>query len=332
MGAMALAHLLGNDAAGGVTTAATAGNSGPYHRATAQSVICLFQHGGPSQVDLFDPKPQLARWNGKPYPGDVEAHFHTQKGNCLASPFRFLPRGESGITVCEHLPHIGAIADEITLIRSMVTDSVDHESALRLIHGGKFIAGWPTWGSWVIYALGSENRNLPAYVVLLDPGGLPVDGTRNWSSGWLPAIYQGTPIRVGNSPVPNLSTPSDVTPNARRRQLQFLAQLNRAQQQAYPHDTELEARITNFEIAARMQTAVPDILDLSKETEATHRLYGLDRPATREYGARCLAARRWKTLSTFTSCTRRFCTRSGWITVESLSLTMAVWLPSRTPM
>ena len=293
VGMMALAGLLG--AEGAVTTAAaeSAGNlSLPHHRPRAKSVICLFQHGGPSQVDLFDPKPQLTRWNGKPYPGQVEAHFVSQQGNCLASPFRFGPGGESGIEICEHLPHTASIADEITLIRSMVTDSVDHESALRLIHGGKFIAGWPTWGSWVIYALGSENQNLPAYVVLVDPGGLPVDGVRNWSSGWLPAIYQGTPIRTGKTPVPNLFTPADVTASARRGQLEFLQRLNRSQQQPYLHNTELEARITNFETAARMQTAVPDILDLSKETKATQTLYGLDNPATKEYGARCLAARR----------------------------------------
>jgi len=292
VGMMALAHLLGTDADPARAGESIGNVSAPHYRPKAKSVICLFQHGGPSQVDLFDPKPQLTRWNGKPYPGDIEAHFHKQKGNCLASPFRFAPRGESGIEMCEHLPHTASIADEITLIRSMVTDSVDHEAALRLIHGGKFIAGQPAWGSWVLYALGSENRNLPAYVVLVDPGGLPVDGVRNWSSGWLPAIYQGTPIHTGTTPVSNLFTPSDVTAAARTGQLQFLNRLNRAQQRPYPHNTELEARIANFETAARMQTAVPDVLDLSKETKATHKLYGLDNPVTKEYGARCLAARR----------------------------------------
>ena len=292
LGRIALTQLLAADAARAASPETSASRTGRHHRATAQSVICLFQHGGPSQVDLFDPKPVLTRHHGRPYPGDVEAHFHTQKGNCLASPFRFVPSGESGIELCEHLPHTASIADDMTLIRSMVTDSVDHESALRLIHGGKFIAGWPTWGSWVVYALGSENRNLPSYVVLVDPAGLPVDGTRNWSSGWLPAVYQGTPIRIGNRPIPHLLTPGDVTPAARRRQLQLLQQLNRAQKQRYPHQSELAARIANFETAARMQATVPEILDLSRETAATHRLYGLDHPATKEYGARCLAARR----------------------------------------
>jgi hypothetical protein len=177
-------------------------------------------------------------------------------------------------------------------VRSMTTESVDHESALRLIHTGKVLAGRPTWGSWVVYALGSEDQNLPAYVVLSDPGGLPVDGVRNWSSGWLPAIDQGTPFRSGDAPVLNLKTPPGITAEAREYQLRFLDELNRAHGKRHPGDTELEARIANFEIAAAMQTAVPEALDLSRESEATRRMYGLDNPATREYGSRCLIARR----------------------------------------
>jgi hypothetical protein len=190
------------------------------------------------------------------------------------------------------LPHTGRIADRLTLVRSMNTESVDHESALRLIHTGKFLAGMPTWGAWVTYALGTENDNLPAYVVLSDPGGLPVDGERNWTAGWLPAVYQGTTFRSGKSPVLNLQTPAGVTPAARRNQLDFLAQLNQQHLERHPRNSELEARLANFETAARMQTAVPDVLDISGETEETRKLYGLDRDATREYGTRCLLARR----------------------------------------
>src|SRR5262249_19786904 len=160
--------------------------------------------------------------------------------------------------------------------RSMSTESVDHESALRLIHSGKFQAGRPTWGSWVIYGLGSENREMPAYVVLTDPSGLPVDGVRNWSSGWLPAVYQGTPFRAGPAPVRNLARPEGVTPEARAGQLGFLETLNRAHLRRHPDVSELEARVANFETAARMQTAVPEVLDLSGESAATRRLYGLD--------------------------------------------------------
>ncbi len=261
-------------------------------RPRAKSVICLFQHGGPSQMDLFDPKPLLLKHHGKPYPGQLEIHFNTQAGNVLASPFRFTPRGQSGTVLSELLPHTAGVVDDLTLIRSMTTESVDHEAALRLIHTGKILAGRPTWGSWVVYALGSENHNLPSYVVLSDPGGLPVDGVRNWSSGWLPAIYQGTPFRAGKTPVLNLETPRSVTTQARDSQLRFLNELNRAHLGRHPGNSELEARITNFEIAARMQTTVPEAVDLSGEPESIHRMYGLDNPATREYGTRCLIARR----------------------------------------
>ncbi len=261
-------------------------------RARARSVICLFQHGGPSQMDLFDPKPVLSQHHGKPYPGSLEIHFDKQAGKLLASPFRFRPHGESGVVLSELIPHISGIADDLTLVRSMTTESVDHEAALRLIHTGKILAGRPTWGSWVVYALGSENRNLPAYVVLSDPGGLPVDGVRNWSNGWLPAIDQGTPFRSGATPVLNLKTPQGVTAEARDCGLRFLNELNQAHQKRHPGNSELEARIANFEIAAAMQTAVPEALDLSQETEETRRMYGLDNPVTQEYASRCLTARR----------------------------------------
>ncbi|MDR3618374.1 MAG: DUF1501 domain-containing protein [Paludisphaera borealis] len=291
LGLMALAHLLDQESGRGRVLAA-----GPeitkLPKARAKSVICLFQHGGPSQMDLFDPKPALARFDGKPYPGKLEIHFNTQAGNVLASPFRFAPRGESGMVLSELLPHTSAIADEITLVRSMTTESVDHEAALRLIHSGKILAGRPTLGSWVIYALGSENRDLPAYVVLSDPGGLPVDGVRNWSSGWLPAVYQGTPFRSGANPVLNLETPKTLTPEARGGQLRFLDALNQAHLARHVGDTELEARIANFETAARMQTAVPDALNLDSEPKAIRSMYGLDNEVTREYGTRCLIARR----------------------------------------
>ena len=287
---MALTHLM---AAKSRAESDPPGWSAVAERPRAKSVICLFQHGGPSQMDLFDPKPQLQKWHGKPYPGgDLEIHFDKQKGNVLGSPFKFVKYGECGLELSELLPHTGGIADEICLVRSMNTESVDHESALRLIHSGKFLAGMPAWGSWLVYALGAENENLPAYVVLGDPGGLPVDGERNWSSGFLPAVYQGTPFRSGASPVFNLQPPPGVSPVSRRNQLDLLAELNRRHLSRHPESTELAARLANFETAARMQSAVPDVLDLSGETNATRTMYGLDNPASREYGTRCLLARR----------------------------------------
>ncbi|MBI3837501.1 MAG: DUF1501 domain-containing protein [Planctomycetia bacterium] len=293
LGALALAHLLGDSASRARAETATGESSGPTIRPKAKSVICLFQHGGPSQMDLFDPKPALNKYHGQPYPGgDLEIHFDKQKGNVLGSPFKFARHGGSGLELCELLPHTARVSDDLTLIRSMNTESVDHESALRLIHSGRFLAGLPSWGSWVTYALGSENRNLPSYVVLSDPGGLPVDGERNWSAGWLPAVYQGTAFRSGRSPVLNLQTPEGVSTEARRNQLHFLEQLNRSHLERHAENLELAARLANFETAARMQTAVPGVLDISQETAETRSLYGLDNPTTAEYGTRCLLARR----------------------------------------
>ncbi len=288
IGTLALAHLFEREQ----VQAGEVANPPSSTRARAKSVICLFQHGGPSQMDLFDPKPALTKHQGKPYPGSLEIHFDKQAGKLLASPFRFQPQGQSGMVLSELVPHMAQVADDLTLVRSMTTESVDHETALRLIHTGKILAGRPTWGSWVVYALGTENQNLPAYVVLSDPEGLPVDGVRNWSSGWLPAVYQGTPFRSGSAPVLNLKTPPGITAEAREYQLRFLNDLNRAHLSRHPGDTELEARIANFETAAAMQTAVPEALDLSRESAATRRMYGLDNPATHEYASRCLIARR----------------------------------------
>ena len=166
-------------------------------------------------MDLFDPKPELSRQDGKAHPDKLEVHFHTQQGKLLASPFKFARCGKAGVELSELLPHTAGIIDDITLVRSMTTDSVDHESALRIIHSGKFFAGRPTWGSWLLYGLGSERKELPAYVVLSDPAGLPVDAANNWSSGFLPAVYQGTPFRASGTPVAHLATPADVPPAAR---------------------------------------------------------------------------------------------------------------------
>ncbi len=291
VGLLALTALLHDQHRGAAAESHSA--SGHDSQPRARSVICLFQNGGPSQMDLFDPKPELTKWHGQPYPaGDLETHFDKQKGNVLSSPYRFRHWGQSGMELCELLPHTGSIADEITLVRSMKTGSVDHEAALRMIHSGRLFAGMPTLGSWITYALGTENQDLPSYVVLSDPGGLPIDGEKNWSSGWLPAVYQGTVFRSGPSPVLNLQSPDGVSTAARQNQLRYLEKLNRRQSSRYPENTELTARIANFETAARMQTSVPKLLDLSGETAETRSLYGLDNPAIEEYGARCLTARK----------------------------------------
>src|SRR5262245_8826155 len=288
LGSLALTHLLGFEAGAADSpqsairnrqSASPLASKPPHHRPRAKSVICLFQHGGPSQMDLFDPKPELSKHDGKDYPGgNLEIHFDKQAGKLLRSPFAFHRTGQSGLEISELLPYTARIADEITLIRSMKTDSVDHESALRIIHSGKFQAGRPTWGAWVLYGLGTERQDLPAYVVLSDPRGLPVDGIRNWTSGWLPAMYEGTQLRSEGTPVFNLAPPADVPAPARANQLEFLEALNRAHLAGHPGNSELAARIRNFEIAAQMQTSVSAVLDLSQEPEHVKRLYGLDHP------------------------------------------------------
>ena len=239
----------------------------PTHAAPkAKSVICLFQHGGPSQMDLFDPKPELTKYHGKPYPAASWKSISTsRRATCWARRSSSSRCGQSGMELCELLPHTAGVADDLTLVRSMNTESVDHEAALRLIHTGKFLAGRPSWGSWVVYGLGSENRNLPAYVVLSDPGGLPVDGERNWSAGWLPAVYQGTPFRSGKSPVLEpANARGHVGRRARATSCDFSNGSTARTSSGIRSNTELEARLANFETAARMQTAVPDVLDLSQ--------------------------------------------------------------------
>jgi hypothetical protein len=291
LGSLALAHVLSDEARASRGPLAT---RSPHLAPRAKAVICLFQHGGPSQMDLFDYKPELNKRSGQAYDGQLEAHFHTQVGKLLGSPYKFRRFGQSGMELSELLPHTGRIVDDITLVRSMVTDSVDHEAALRMIHAGKTFAGRPAWGSWVLYGLGSLRQDLPAYVVLSDPGGLPTEGPHNWSSGFLPAVYQGTQFRATGSPVANLTPPPGVTAQARTNQLRFLDELNSVHGKRHPGNAELEARISNYELAARMQTAVPAVLDISNEPEDVRRLYGLDSKngATAEYARRCLLARR----------------------------------------
>src|SRR5438132_971329 len=271
LGSLALAHLLDREVCAGTGALTT---RPPHHPAKAKAVICLFQHGGPSQMDLLDHKPELTRRHGQAYSGDLEVHFHTQVGKVLGSPFKFRKHGQSAMELSELLPHTARITDDITLVRSMVTESVDHEAALRFIHSGKTFPGRPAWGSWVLYGLGSMRQDLPAYVVLSDPGGLPVDGTNNWSSGFLPAVYQGTPFRSQGAPVANLTPPADLPAAGRRNQLDFLTELNGVHLRRNPLNTELEARVGHYELAAKMQTSVPGVLDLSRETEETKRLYG----------------------------------------------------------
>ena len=263
----------------------------PHFTPRARAVISLFMHGGPSHVDLLDPKPMLKKYDGKAPPAEV-ADDEKITGNLLASPFTFHRHGESGLELSETLPHLGKHADKLAVIRSMFTEHRNHEQALWMMHGGLTVAGRPSLGAWVAYGLGTENQNLPAYVVLPDPAGLPVDGIRNWSSGWLPPVYQGTVFRSQGTPVLHLQPRVPRSPAVERGRLELLSRLNAGHREARPGELELEARIASFELAARMQLSATDALDVAKEPLPIQKLYGLDDPMTRNYGLRCLMARR----------------------------------------
>ena len=276
----------------GAESGPSRGSARPPHFAPkARAVIQLFMHGGPSQVDLLDPKPMLDRYDGQAPPAEV-ADDERLTGNLLKSAFRFRKHGQSGLEFSEAMTHIPRHADKIAVVRSMFTEHRNHEQALWMMHTGMIVAGRPSIGSWVAYALGSENQNLPAYVVLPDPRGLPVDGIRNWSSGWMPPLYQGMQFRSEGMPVLNLRPRTPRPDGVEANRMNLLEQLNNQHRERRPDELELDARIANFEMAARMQLSAGDALDINQETPGTHRLYGLDNPTTRAYGTRCLMARR----------------------------------------
>lgn len=266
----------------------------PHFAPRAKAMISLFQHGGPSHMDLTDPKPELTRLNGKDFAGDIKFSFVNEASKKLfGSPWKFERHGECGTELSELLPHTAEIVDDLCLIRSMHTGANGHEVSIRYFHGGiPGVLGRPTLGSWLVYALGSESQNLPAYMVLTDPGGLPVDGVTNWSNGFMPALFQGTVLRPKEPRILNLQAPEHLQGAFQRQNLDFLQELNRRHLAEHPVEAELEARIASYELAARMQTAATEALDISQETEATQRMYGLDNPQCREYGTRCLIARR----------------------------------------
>ena len=266
----------------------------PSHfSAPAKAVIMLMQNGGPSHMDLFDPKPQLAKSAGKTYSEKVEMFQKGSEANkLLASPLKFRKYGQCGMEMAEILPHLGSVADDICLVRSMHNYHNNHTESLVAINTGKIFFGRPALGSWVSYALGTENQNLPAYVVLRDPDGYNTSGTLLWQNGWLPALFRGTEINTKGSPVLNLKPAVPVAADVQRDNLDLIAKLNRKHQTDYPSESALEARIQNYELAARMQLEAAELLDLSKESKETRGLYGLDNPATAGYGLRCLMARR----------------------------------------
>jgi hypothetical protein len=262
--------------------------------AQAKSVIHLFMNGGPSQMDLFDPKTELDQHHGEAYFDKIAGEVENVKdaGALMRSPFKFAQHGECGMWVSDALPQIAKQVDDLCLVRSLYTSNITHEPALYLIQTNRMVSGYPTMGSWITYGLGSESQNLPAYVVLDDPLGLPINGVENWQAGFLPPIYQGTRFRSTGSPVLNLKPeteePQEIV-QMQRDLLHRLDSMHKSRRRAQPN---LEARISTYELAARMQLSASEALDLSHETQATQELYGIGNPTTDSYGRRCLIARR----------------------------------------
>ncbi|WP_238326013.1 DUF1501 domain-containing protein [Bryobacter aggregatus] len=259
----------------------------PHFPAKAKRIIYLFLNGGPSQVDTFDPKPMLAKYHGKPMPaGNLKTERKT--GNLMQSPFEFRRCGKSGIEVSEIFPKLGGVIDEFCVIRSMYTDRPNHEPSLLLLNSGDKLPGRPSMGSWVTYGLGSENQNLPGYVVLCP--GLPVLGHQNWAANFLPAVYQGTYIPLTEKDPKKLISyirNSSLTPEKQRKELDLLEQLNQHHMAKEGHDSQLEATIQSAEIAFRMQAEAPDAFDITKEPEAVRARYG-----DSDFGRGALIARR----------------------------------------
>lgn len=262
--------------------------------ATAKSVIFLFMHGGPSHIDIFDPKPLLEKLDGAPPPdafGDVQLQFSTfKKQPILASRRKFSKHGRAGADISDLFPNLAQRADDVAIIRSMNHDGFTHTAALNWLNNGWPRLGRPSIGSWVVYGLGSECDNLPAFVVMLD-GGIK-SGPVVYHNGFLPAMYQGTTVRQGGSPILNLKPPAKPAESEEKAFLDLLQWNNEKHFSSRADDSALEARMAAYELAFKMQAAAPDLADLSKETEATRKLYGLDQPESADFGTRCLLARR----------------------------------------
>jgi hypothetical protein len=266
----------------------------PHFAPHAKNVICLFMEGAPSQMDLFDPKPALEKYSGQSLPPsmtkDLRLAFIKPTAAVLASPRKFTPHGQSGIEFSDYIPNIASCADDICLVRSMVTDAFNHHPGQLLLFTGSQQFGRPTMGAWVVYGLGSESQNLPGFVVLSSGVGTS-GGESNFASGFLPSTYQGVMFRTGPEPIVYLQTPEGITREQQRASLDVLRDLNQERLQT-TGDAEIASRIASYELAFRMQAAGPDLLDFSKESPSTLDMYGVNQEKTRAFGTNCLLARR----------------------------------------
>jgi len=291
-GGLALAHLLAGGAAAGTNPLAA---KAPHHAAKAKRVIFLFMEGGPSHIDTFDPKPKLNELAGKPLPesfGKVITAMGEYNAPLLASPRKWQRHGQSGLWVSDWLPHMAECADDLAVVRSCWADGINHSTGVCQMNTGSILAGRPSLGAWATYGLGTVNENLPAFVVMQDNPASTINGPRNWGAGFMPAVYQGTRVQAGSEPIPNLNPPAAVGGDQQRGKLDLLEELNRDHASQRPFQSELEARIASYELAFKMQAEAPEAVDLSKETEATKKLYGIDEKETATFGQMCLLARR----------------------------------------
>lgn len=289
-GALACASLLNSD-----KLLAESSTPQTHFAPRAKQVIYLFMHGGPSHVDLFDPKPALTKYAGQPLPESFGEVMTRRKvaANPLLQPLKpFRKYGESGIEVSDFLPHIAECVDDLCILRGCHGDSVNHPQSVYQMNTGSILMGKPSLGSWLTYGLGSENQNMPAFVVMLDQGAGIKGGPPAWGSGFLPATYQGTTVRTGETPILHLNKPEQMTRPQQRRLLDFIKQRNEEHLIRRQYDSELSARIDAYELAYRMQQTAPEVMDLSQETASTREQYGLDDNKTTEFGTRCLLARR----------------------------------------
>ncbi|MBL8856385.1 MAG: DUF1501 domain-containing protein [Planctomycetaceae bacterium] len=265
----------------------------PPRPARAKAMISMFMMGGPSQMDLFDPKPELVKRHGQQFTGDISFDNAAQASRQIMGPqWEFQPRGKCGMEISSLLPHLAEIADEITLIRSMHSAVNNHFPGFFAMNTGGILGGRATLGSWLTYALGSESQDLPAYVALTHPAGLPICGGDSWTNGGLPSLYQGTVVRPTEPRMFNLNPPPHLRGSAQAQQLEFLSELNRQHAERFPGNHDLTARMASYQLAARMQLSAGEAFDISSETAETLEMYGVNNDTTRDYGTRCLIARR----------------------------------------
>jgi hypothetical protein len=267
----------------------------PHFEAKAKAVIFLFMEGGPSHIDLFDPKPELSRMHGKPLPasfGRVITPMGTGGNTLLASKRRFRKHGQAGLDFSDWLPHMATCADEFAMLRACHVDGLNHVGSVCQMNTGSVLAGRPSLGAWALYGLGTVNQNLPGFVVFAEGGPEPLGGARNWGTGYMPATYQGTLFRNGHAPILNLNTPAEIGAERQKAKVELLTQLNNLHRQQRPDDSQLDARQAAYELAFKMQANAPEAVDLTRESEKVKEAYGLSSKETAEMGHRCLLARR----------------------------------------